>query len=113
MKTKKLTRTLAAFLFLLLSTAYASAQTKNVLSISKMKDCCIMTDGKMMQFKDGQLTPMKKAVRLENGTKVKRNGVCVMPDRTRVRMKEGNCIDLQGNIENCAVKDKPKEMNAS
>jgi hypothetical protein len=108
MKKLNTSRIFTAMLFmaLLLGSATMSAQ-KSQLDVSVLKDCCMMKDGKMMQLKDGQLTKIKKAVVLENGTKVKRNGVCVMPDRTRVRMKEGNCIDKAGKIGDCAA-DKPK-----
>jgi len=89
----------------------AQAQTKSKLDVSVIKDCCMMTEGKMMQLKNGQLTPIKKPVILANGTKVKRNGKCILPDGTRIRMVEGNCMDNSGKLDNCAVVDKPKKAS--
>ena len=93
--------------FLLSGTA--KAQTKSKLDVSVIKDCVMMTDGKMMQLKNGQLTPIKKPVILANGTKIKRNGKCIFPDGKRIRMVEGNCMDDSGKLDNCAVVDKPKK----
>lgn len=88
------------------------AQSKSKLDVSVMKDCCMMTDGKMMQLKGGQLMPIKKPVILANGTKIKRNGKCILPDGKRIRMVEGNCMDNSGKLDNCAISDKPKNVTA-
>ena len=59
----------------------------------------------MVEYNNGKPMRLKKTVILENGTKVKRNGTCIMPDKTKVRMEEGNCIDKAGKIGDCAVRD--------
>jgi len=104
-------RTIKTLLFIFALTVWGtstvSAQTLNNISVVKIKDCYMKKDGKMVQYTNGVPTKLKKAVMLENGTKVKRNGVCVMPDKTRVRMQEGNCIDTKGKIGDCAVAEKP------
>lgn len=108
LNTYKLAMTgLCLAVFLLSGTA--QAQTKSKLDVSVIKDCVMMTDGKMMQLKNGQLTPIKKPVILANGTKIKRNGKCIFPDGKRIRMVEGNCMDDSGKLDNCAVVDKPKK----
>lgn len=107
----KTSKTILAAVFLmaamLMATSNVAAQTANKLSVVKIKDCYMKKDGKMVQYTNGQPMRLKKAVVLENGTKVKRNGVCVMPDKTRVRMEEGNCIDRAGKMGDCAVKENP------
>ncbi|GEP51921.1 hypothetical protein FNO01nite_25930 [Flavobacterium noncentrifugens] len=105
---KLLFTSLCLGLFLLSGTAHAQSSKLNV---SVIKDCCMMTEGKMMQLKNGQLTPIKKPVILANGTKVKRNGKCILPDGTKIRMVEGNCMDNSGKLDNCAVVDKPKKVS--
>lgn len=105
---KLLFTSLCLGLFLLSATAHAQASKLNV---SVIKDCCMMTEGKMMQLKNGQLTPIKKPVILANGTKIKRNGKCILPDGTKIRMVEGNCMDNSGKLDNCAVVDKPKKVS--
>ena len=96
---------------MLLLSANAGAQTQSKLNVSVIKDCVMMTEGKMMQLKNGQLTPIKKPLILANGTKIKRNGKCILPDGTRIRMVEGNCMDNSGKVDNCAVVDKPKKVS--
>lgn len=104
----KILKTLLIVLaFSFCGTSALSAQTLNTMSVVKIKDCYMKKDGKMVQFTNGVPTRLRKAVILENGTKVKRNGVCIMPDKTKVRMQEGNCIDTKGKIGDCAVADKP------
>ena len=110
MKTYKMLFTsLCLGLFLL--SGNAQAQTKSKLDVSVIKDCVMMTEGKMMQLKNGQLTPIKKPVMLANGTKIKRNGKCILPDGSRIKMVEGNCMDNSGKLDNCAVVDKPKKVS--
>jgi len=91
----------AFFMSLLFSASDMTAQTRDQLDVAVIKDCHMMKDGKMMEVKAGKLSKMRKKVVLENGTKIKRNGMVVMADRKRVRMTEGNCIDNRGKIDNC------------
>ena len=110
MKTPKMILTLAFLFAAMFMVSEASAQTANKMSVSKIKDCYMKKDGKMVQYTNGQPMRLKKAVVLENGTKIKRNGVCIMPDKTKVRMEEGNCIDKSGKMGDCAVKENPNAM---
>ena len=94
--------TLVLLAFVLVS-GNSFAQSK--VDIDIMKDCCMMKDGKMVQYTGGKSTPMKKTVVMANGTKVKKNGKVIMPDGTKMKMKNGNCVDNSGKMDNCAVKD--------
>ena len=101
---------LAAVFFMtamLTSTSSVVAQTLNKMSVVKVKDCYMKKDGKMVQYTNGVPMKMKKTVTLENGTKIKRNGKCIMPDKTKIKMEEGNCIDKAGKIGDCSVKENP------
>ncbi len=89
-------------------TGSAYGQKLNKINVSTLKDCFMKQDGKMYVLKNGQLSRMKESVVLANGVKVKRNGVCILPDRTRIRMKEGNCIDNTGTMADCALMENPK-----
>ena len=91
-------------LFLLSGTA--QAQTKSKVDISVVKDCVMRTEGKMILVKNGQVTPITKPIMLANGTKVKRNGKCILADGKRIKLKNGNCMDNSGKVDNCAVVDK-------
>ncbi len=98
---------LACLLILISGIMAANAQTANNISVVKIKDCYMKKDGKMVQYTNGVPMKLKKSVLLENGTKVKCNGVLVMPDKSRVRMQEGNCIDRKGKLGDCAVRENP------
>lgn len=87
-----------------------SAQTKN--DSKKMKDCCMMKDGKMMYHKDGKMMPMNKDMTMKNGTKCMTNGECIMKDGKKMMMKEGECIDMNGKMEMCDNKMKQEKSVA-
>ena len=74
------------------------AQTKSEFSM--FKDCCIMKDGKMMVMNDGKMTPMEKDMIMKNGNKCMVNGECVMANGEKIKMKEGECMDMEGNMPN-------------
>ena len=102
MKTKKTIATLfAAMLILVLCfNNKALAQTT-----TKMKECCMMKDGKMMHHKDGVTMPMEKDMTMKNGTVCMVNGECVMKDGKKMTMKEGECMDMNGKMDHCKKPD--------
>lgn len=101
--TKTIAKVFTIMLFMLLCLNPTATIAQSKINTSVMKDCCMMKDGKMMVFKDGKMTRMKKSMTMENGTICKRNGVCIMKDGTRVKMKEGNCMDNSGKMDNCST----------
>jgi hypothetical protein len=110
MTTKKMISTVFASLLMLVfsfATNNSSAQSKT--DPSKMKNCWMMKDGKMMQMKDGKMMPMDKDMTLTNGTKCMANGDCVMKNGEKVKMKEGECMDMDGNLTTCGVMLKDDE----
>jgi len=102
--TKLITKLFTAMLFMALCFAPAKALAqKDVIQTSVVKDGYVMTDGKMMALTSGKLTPMKKNVVMENGTKISKKGSVKVKGSKRVKMKNGNCVDYTGTIENCNV----------
>lgn len=61
-------------------------------------DGCLMMGGKMMMIKNGKMSPMNKPMTMGNGTKMMVDGTCVKKDGTKVKMKEGDHMDMEGNM---------------
>ncbi len=90
--------------FCLVSTQ-TQAQTSK-METSVVKDGFVMMDGQMMAITGGKLAPMEKNVKMENGTKIKRNGTVKVKHEKRIKMMNGNCVDMLGKVENCNVNAK-------
>jgi hypothetical protein len=61
-------------------------------------DGCMMMSGKMMMIKNGKMSDMKKPMTMNNGTKMMVDGTCVKKDGTKMKMKEGDHMDMEGNM---------------
>ena len=112
MKNKKIISTVFASMLMVVMCFTATntfAQTKT--DHSKMKDCCMMKDGKMMCMMDGKTMPMEKDMTMKNGTMCMKNGECIMKDGTKMQMKEGQCMDMNGKMDNCSMMN--KDMKSS
>lgn len=94
------------FMFVICLTANSAFAQTATDSSMMMKDCCMMTNGKMMQMKSGKMMPMEKEMMMENGTKCMPNGTCIMKDGTKMQMKNGMCMDMSGNMEKCNMMNK-------
>lgn len=105
-----MTKMFTAILFIAVSltTVNVNAQAKT----SKMKDCCMMKDGKMMCMKDGKIIPMDKDMKMKNGTTCMVNGECVMKDGKKMKMKEGDCMDMDGKMDKCSMTPKSKKTKS-
>lgn len=62
------------------------------------KDHCMMIKGKMYMMKDGKKTLMDTPMTLSNGTECNPDGTCKMKDGTTMKMKNGDMIDMDGNM---------------
>lgn len=103
MKTRKLNITIVAsmlFFVACIASTTSFAQTKEM---SKMKDCCMMKDGKMMQMKGGKMMDMKKDMTMKNGTLCMTTGDCTMKDGTKMKMQNGDCMDMDGKMDKCEM----------
>jgi hypothetical protein len=102
MKTKKtISATFTYFFMIVFSFTAMNATAQAPMDGAKMKDCCMMKDGKMMCVKDGKTMPMDKDMTMKNGTKCMTNGDCIMKDGKKMKMKEGECMDMGGKISKC------------
>lgn len=84
------------------SNSLAQTKTKQV----KMKDCCMMKDGKMMVMKDGKTMPMDKNMTMKNGTICMTNGECTMKDGKKMMMTNGDCMEMSGKMGKCSMMNK-------
>ncbi len=112
MKNKKIFSTVFASMLMVVvcfTVTNSFAQTKT--DHSKMKDCCMMKDGKMMCMKDDKTMPMEKDMTMKNGTKCMTNGECIMKDGKKMQMKEGECMDMSGKMDKCSMMN--KDMKSS
>ena len=74
------------------------AQDKMDPKMDMKKDHCMMIKGKMYMMKDGKKTLMDKPMTLSNGTECNPDGMCKMKDGTIMKMKNGDMIDMDGNM---------------
>lgn len=58
----------------------------------------MMMNGKMMMIRDGKMSTMTKPMTMSNGTKMMVDGTCVKKDGTKMKMKEGDHMDMKGNM---------------
>jgi len=58
--------------------------------------CAMLKDGKMMLMAEGK--QVNNEVKLANGTIVKTDGTVEKSDKTKIALKNGECIDQDGNI---------------
>ena len=61
-------------------------------------DGVVMQNGKMMQVKNGQTTVLDQDVTMSNGTKIMTDGTCIKKDGSKMMLKEGQHVDLAGNM---------------
>ncbi|MDZ4665249.1 MAG: DUF6799 domain-containing protein [Bacteroidota bacterium] len=113
MKTKKMISTMfASLLIMVLSFTVSNSFGQTKMDSTKMKDCCMMKNGKMMCMKDGKSMRMDKDMTMKNGTKCMTNGDCVMKDGVTIKMKEGECMDMNGKMDKCEAMCKDKKNKA-
>jgi len=58
----------------------------------------VMRNGKMMLMKNGMYTGLNSDTTLNNGTRIMRNGNIVMKNGTQRMLKEGEYVNMGGNI---------------
>ena len=90
------------------------AQNKSDLSLiaqsldqGKMnkKDCVMMKNGHLLMMKDGKTMDMPTDIVLENGMSISKNGTVTNADGTTRVMKNGDCVDMNGNWERIDLGD--------
>ncbi|MBF6607387.1 MAG: hypothetical protein ITG00_01460 [Flavobacterium sp.] len=97
----------AALLFALYFAPSAAFAQVDRIDVATVKDGYVMVDNEMLAVNSGKLTKMNKTVKMENGTKIKKNGVVKAKGKKRVKMRNGNCVDKSGKIEDCNIDSQP------
>jgi len=64
----------------------------------RMPGCVARFDGAMMTMTDRHLMPMKRNMRMSNGTVCVVDGTCIMKDGSRRKLKEGEVITREGEF---------------
>ena len=64
------------------------------------KNCMMMKDGKMIISKNGKMSPMNKDVTTKNGTVCSMDGICTTKEGKKITLKDGDCLDMDGQILN-------------
>ncbi len=57
---------------------------------------CTLKDGKMIMMKNGKAIPMMASMTMSDGTKCLADGTCQRKDGTTYKMKEGECMIMNG-----------------
>lgn len=63
-----------------------------------MTGCVARFDGKMMTMTGRHLTPMKENMRMSNGLVCLVDGTCVMQDRSKRKLEEGEVVTKEGKF---------------
>jgi len=87
-----------------------------ILVVPATPDGFILKDGKMMMVNNGKWSPMVRDITLPNGTVVMSTGYYMKKDGPKTELKEGEHIDMDGNLtkmdESTIPKTSPdKSMN--
>ena len=81
-------------------------------NLNPSKDCCFMEKGAMMCSIGGIVTRMDTNMTMKNGTRCQVNGQCILTDGKSIQLKDGQCCDMLGMVDDCvttmAIKRKTK-----
>lgn len=69
-----------------------------------LADGVMMKNGKLMMVKNGKKTLIDHEMSMWNGTRVLSNGTILKKDGSRIMMKEGQYMDMAGNLINPKIK---------
>lgn len=65
---------------------------------NRAKEGVVMDQGKMMMLKDGNKMIMEENMTMRNGTVITKEGAFMMRDGSKLNMREGDWMDLDGNL---------------
>jgi hypothetical protein len=80
------------------STIPSSTTPAKQTPMKKANDMMIMRQGKMMIFKDGQMSTMEKPMTFKNGNTITPMGMMTMKNGTTRQLVNGERMDLDGNM---------------
>lgn len=64
----------------------------------KTSDGVILKNGKMMMIKAGKTTLLDKSITMSNGTKIMTDGSYLMKNGSKMKLNEGDHMDLSGKL---------------
>ena len=64
---------------------------------AKYDDGVVMQNGKVMMVKAGRMEPLTGSMTMSNGYKVMSDGTIVKKDGSRIKLREGEHMDMTGN----------------
>jgi hypothetical protein len=81
-----------------------NTKMKTQKSTSMSKDCVMMENGKMMVMKGGQSSDLTQDMTMSNGTVVMADGTVKMKNGKTMKLKNGDCVWMNGNITHAKTK---------
>ncbi|MES2285117.1 MAG: DUF6799 domain-containing protein [Bacteroidota bacterium] len=100
---------ITVFIFSLNASSQIKDTTRNYEHEKNGKYCAILKDGVMVLMKDG-VSPTV-AVILRDGSKVTIDGNVLRSDGINITLKNGECINMNGDIEIMMVKNPKQKKN--
>lgn len=81
---------------------FAQNQTQQKDKIQKRdrihrEDHLLYQNGQLYQIRNGERTQLQKQVQLKNGAVCNPDGTCQLKDKTQIRLRNGECVDMAGN----------------
>src|SRR5258705_3726583 len=64
-------------------------------------ECYMMKDNALMHCMGAKDMPQKTEVKLKNGTVITQKGEIIAADGTHSMLANGQCIDMNGKVEDC------------
>lgn len=89
-----------------------SGQAQQIIPDDKKetgKFCSVLKEGSMTLVKDGIVA--NKEITLRDGSKLTKEGTVRRKDGSNVVLKNGECIDMDGNIENIPLEKMEQKNN--
>ena len=100
-----------AMLVAVFAVVLVNAQTADQAHKTAHKDCIMMKDGKVVQMKDGNTTDLTGDVTLSNGTVVSADGTVKTKDGKTSKLKDGDCVWMNGKMTHMAMKKKDAKQS--
>lgn len=85
------------WLFLFAMTGYIATAQGQQRDRLRIHDHYMVRDGKVLQMRDGQGAAITSPQTLNNGTTVNPDGTVQMRGGKQLRLRDGECLDMDGN----------------
>lgn len=75
-------------------------------------DCCMLKKGKVSCTRNGMASSMDSTYTFKNGTRIMANGTIKTKEGKTKKLKEGECVDMDGNVITAGATPFRKEKNS-